>query len=306
MKIRVLQTFVFFLIALLSSCAKDKNIVFQDNVPIDPTGVPTIVVENYVNRMFIDLLGRAPTDAELSNYTNQLVDSELSEETRVSIISKLQSDTIEKFSNETYKQVYYFNFYNNVKAKCIEGAEDAVLRQIIGIRSGSIVRARLVGDSLRVYQDSAIIKRTANLLDAKDDYMNGEIDIRNYFEFALNNPVYDQVNMNSFNFVNASFDDLFGRFPTQYEFLQAYEVIEYNRAGFLFGGSATNKNEYCSLLTNSNEFSEGVIRWQFNTLVAREPNTAEIAELMVQFHSTKDVQWLQQEIIKTNEYANFK
>lgn len=293
-------------VTLLFSCAKDQNIVFENNKPIDPDGVPTIVVENYVNRMFIDLLGRAPTDVELGKYTQDLVGNDLKESTRLDIVKKLQSDTVDINTDGKYRDVYYYNFYNAIKAKCIEGAPDSELTRIIGIRSGSIRIARLLGDSIRVHQDSSVIRRTTKLLQAEEDYKDGNIDIRDYFEYALNNPVYDRVNMNSFNFVNASFDDLFGRFPTDYEFTQAYEIIEFNRAGFLFGGSATNKNEYCRLLTASNEFSEGVIRWQYNTLLAREPNTAEIAQLMNQFHTTKDVQWLQQEIIKTNEYANFK
>lgn len=291
---------------LLSSCAKDQNVVFENNQPIDPTGVPTIVVENYVNRMFIDLLGRAPTDVELDQYTQQLIANELNEPTRLAIIQKLQSDTLVMNADGTYRDVYYYNFHNNIKAKCIEGASDGELSRIIGIRSFSLRQARLLGDSIRVHRDSSVIRRTSKLLEAQSNYKNGNIDIRDYFEYALNNPVYDQINMNSFNFVNASFDDLFGRFPTGHEFTQAYEIIEFNRAGFLFGGSATNKNEYCRLLTASNEFSEGVIRWQYNNLLAREPNTTEIALLMNEFHSSKNVQWLQQQIIKTNEYANFK
>lgn len=290
----------------MGSCSKDQNVIFKENKPVDPTGVPTIVVENYVNRIFIDLLGRAPTDVELETYTTLLKDSNLKEETRVSIISKLQSDTIEQNNDGTYRDIYYYNFHNNIKAKCIEGASDGELAKVIGNVSFDLKIARLQGDSVRVYRDSAIIKRTERLIKAQGEYKEGSIDIRDYFMFALNNPVYDQINMNSFNFVNASFDDLFSRFPTDYEFFQAYEIIEYNRAGYLFGGSATNKNEYCRLLTNSNEFTEGVIRWQYTLMLSREPTTAELVDLMSTFHTSKDVQWVQQQLIKTNEYANFK
>ncbi len=298
----------FFIILLLQffSCAKDKNIVFPNNKPIDPSGEPTIVIDNYVNRLFIDLLGRAPTDVELDKFTNLLKANDLKEETRLEIIKTLQTDSIEMHNDGTYKDIYYFNFYNNIKAKCMEGASDAEISQDLGNLGFDIRIARLLGDSIRIYSDSARIKRLEKILLAKDDYRNSNIDIRDYFEYALNNDIYDKINMNSFNFINASFDDLFSRFPTKQEFFQAYEIIEYNRSGFLFTGSATNKNEYCRLLTNSYEFSEGVIRWQYVLLLAREPSTAEIATLMNQFHTTKDVQWVQQQILKTNEYANFK
>ena len=298
--------FMLCLALSLSNCAKDKDVVFKDNKPIDPEGVPTIIIENYVNRMFIDLLGRAPTDEEILRYTNRLKDNKLSETERLNIIKELQNDTSILNNDGYFRDVYYFNFHNSIKAICIEGASDGELTRLIGIYSFSLRQARLLGDSLRVHADSAKIRRTIALVEAQEQYKNGEIDIRDYFMFALNNPVYDEINMNSFNFVNASFDDLFARFPTEAEFFQAYEIIEYNRAGFLFGSSATNKNEYCRILTNSLEFSEGVIRWQYNLMLSREPSTNELALLMNKFHSTKDVKWVQQEILKTNEYANFR
>jgi len=307
MKKSYYKIFMPLILALVfSSCAKDQNVVFQDNTPVDPTGVPTIVVENYVNRMFIDLLGRAPTDVELSKFTNMLKDNDLAESTRLEIIKTIQFDSVEVHNDGTYRDIYYYNFHNSIKAKCIQGASDGELTKLIGNVSFSLRQARLLGDSIRVYRDSSNIKRIEKLVLAQEEYKKGSIDIRDYFMFALNNPVYDEVNMNSFNFVNASFDDLFSRFPTQYEFGQAYEIIEYNRAGFLFGNSATNKNEYCRILTNSNEFTEGVIRWQYLLMVSREPTTAELANFMQTFHTTKDVQWVQQEILKTDEYANFK
>ena len=306
MKNKITLLYVCIAAFALGSCSKDQNIVFKDNKPIDPTGIPTIVVENYVNRLFIDLLGRAPTDIELGRYTDLLKANDLNETTRVSIITKLQSDTLEQNNDGTYRDIYYYNFHNNIKAKCIEGASDGELTKLIGNISFSLRIARLQGDSVRVYQDSAKIKRTERLVKAQEEYKSGIVDIRDYFMFALNNPVYDEINMNSFNFVNASFDDLFSRFPTDYEFTQAYEIIEFNRAGYLLNGSATNKNQYCRLLTNSNEFTEGVIRWQYILMLSREPSTAELADFMTTFHTTKDVQWVQQQLLKTNEYANFK
>lgn len=299
--------FTLFSISLLFvSCAKDQNVVFRDNTPVDPTGVPTIVIENYINRLFIDLLGRAPTEVERLAFTDQLKANDLAESTRVEIIKKIQSDSIEQHNDGTYRDVYYYNFHNSIKAKCIEGASDGELTKLIGNLSFDLRLARLLGDSVRVFRDSFNIKRIEQLVLAQNEYKQGLIDIRDYFMFALNNPVYDKVNMNSFNFVNASFDDLFARFPTNYEFGQAYEIIEFNRAGFLFGNSATNKNEYCRILTNSNEFTEGVIRWQFVLMVSREPSTEELVEFMETFHTTKDVQWVQQQILKTDEYANFR
>ena len=53
------------------------------------------------------------------------------------------------------------------------------------------------------------------------------IEIDEVTQRMLYNAVYDEINMNSFNFINATFDDLFFRFPTQAEFDDAYEVVEF-------------------------------------------------------------------------------
>ena len=111
--------------------------------------------------------------------------------------------------------------------------------------------------------------------------------------------------MNRFNFVNASFDDLFYRFPTQQEFDAAFKIIQVNKVGALLGGFATSKAEYCQLLTESDEFYEGIIRWTYLTLMAREATSQEVSNHFEYFILNKDFKELQKNILKTDEYANF-
>ncbi len=59
----------------------------------------------------------------------------------------------------------------------------------------------------------------------------------------LNTSIYDEINMNSANFINASFDDLYYRFPTLAEFDQAFPIIENNEAGQLFGEVVLKKDD---------------------------------------------------------------
>ena len=187
----------------------------------------------------------------------------------------------------------------------VEGAESPDFTRYIGNANFSLKIARIEGDSIRVYRALEIIRRKQDVLDAKYEYRNQEITINEVFARMMDNGVYDNINMNTFNFVNASFDDLFYRFPTQNEFDIGFNIIEKNEVGPLFGGFAATKGEYCKLLTESDEFYEGLIRWTYLTLLNRDPTTSEVSVHFQNLQSTQDFRILQKEIIITDEYADF-
>ena len=55
-----------FIILVLFSCKKDDVLIGNNDAPYYG-GVPTVLVEFYVNRVFIDLIGREPFDEEMEN-----------------------------------------------------------------------------------------------------------------------------------------------------------------------------------------------------------------------------------------------
>jgi len=187
----------------------------------------------------------------------------------------------------------------------VEGAADAEFSRYVGLANTAIVRGRLVGDSVQVYRGMDQKRRNQGVIDSRVDYMDGEITLNEMFSRMLDNNVYDVINMNSFNFVNASYDDLFYRFPIQPEFDIAYGIIDRNEVGTLFGGFASNKREYCVLLTESAEFYEGLVVWAFLNLMGREPTTQEVHNFYADLAATKDFQALQLKIMVTDEYADF-
>ena len=111
--------------------------------------------------------------------------------------------------------------------------------------------------------------------------------------------------MNTFNFVNASFDNMFYRFPTEAEFDAGYDMIENNNPAIIFGESGQNKQDYIQILVKSREFYEGLEKWMYNSLMQREPSTQEIMNEMEDFFFDHDVQKVQRHLIRTDEYANF-
>lgn len=297
--------FVLFTQVMFVSCNKKEATVIPNNKPKSYQDVSTVKVENYINRIYIDLLGREPLDAESIRDLEILRKGSLSIKARQDIIMRLMVDSIYVPGDSSYKRAYYQRIYDLTKARLLEGASDEEISQPLGNAQFALISARLLGDSIGVFSAMSTIDRCKNVLLSRRAYQYGQINIGDMYAYMLDNPIYDVINMNSLNFVNASFDDLFFRFPTRDEFDIAYEIIENGKGGSLFGGYADNKFAYCQMLVKSREFSEGLIKWCYLTLVGREPNTQETINLIDDFHKTKNLQNVQLLIMSTDEYAQF-
>ena len=268
--------------------------------------IPTVVVENYVNRLFIDLIGREPLHTEMQKEVEKLKASSLSIAARETLILKLQTDTTHLLGDSSYRYAFYNRLYELGKARLLEGASDDYIHQQIGILQFKVLVDSVHGDSISFAASKGAIFKMRNVLSIQNQWRYKQIDINTVFARLLDNEVYDNINMNSFNFVRASFNDLFARFPTQSEFNAGFFMIESDQAGLLFGISGKNKGDYIHILTQSNEFYEGLIRWAYSTLLARDPSSAEVYQIMMSFRANKDMELLLRNIIKTDEYANFK
>ena len=302
----LVRIFCFFLlITIVYSCKKDGEIIPNNNAPYYD-GIPTVVVENYINRLFIDLIGREPLDVEMSAELATLKAAELSITARVNLINKLQTDATFLEGDSSYKYAYYLRFYELSKARLLEGAaDDQIQSEFINIISNSVFSDSLAGDSFGMEINKQKILLLNNVLDIPDDYRLDSIEIKDVYARLLNNAVYDEINMNTFNFLRASFNDLFFRFPTQSEFDKGYNMIEFDQSEILFGVSGQNKGDFISIVVNSEEFYEGMVKWLYQTLMAREPSTTEVVGHMSTFFTDHDVQKLQRNIMITDEYAHF-
>lgn len=303
MKKSTLLFCVFFL--LIFACKKESKVKIDKNIAPDPGTVSTIKIQHYVTKLFIDLLGRTPTEFERNFEVEQLKADALSFESRERLIRKLQRDTNYVAGDSSYFIAYTNRLYEVCKARFIEGAEDDVFHQQIGNHKFAIYIARLEGDSVAVFRNLDEIARNQRVLDSKALLRSGLMTFNEMVAAMLNNAAYDIINMNSFNFINASFDDLYGRFPTIQEYNTIFPVIEQNNAAVLFGFPIQNKTEYCRALTENNEFYEGMLRWTYATLLGREPNPTESYHHFMAYRNHKDFRELQLLLLRTNEYAQF-
>lgn len=289
---------------VLVSCKKDEAFIPNNNAPYYD-GIPTVKVENYVNRLFIDLIGREPLDTEMAVEVAKMRAASLDSASRIDLITRLQTDTAFVAGDSSYFIAYHQRLYELFKFRMIEGASIDIINQAIGIAEGKVLTDSLSGDSLNMQFAKQAITRLKKVVTIPFEYRTGAININEVYARLLYNDVYDEINMNSFNFVRASFNDLFGRFPTQAEFEAAYAMVESNTATTVLGQPGQNKADLVKILTRTTEFDEGLIRWAYRTYLARTASSPEVYNLMLDFNTNRDFAKVQLEIMKTDEYANF-
>lgn len=295
------------LIGLLLFCiaCKKETIVIPDNNAPYLDNVPTVKVENYVNRTFIDLLGREPLDTEMDTEVEALRTGELSDEARLALIVKLQTDTSFIEGDTSYSYAYHQRMYDLAKIRCLEGVADDEIRGQISIYEFGILQDSLLGNWDQIPKKQASVDRLNNVLNSKTELREGTIKINELYARMINNYFFDLINMNTFNFVNAAFDNLLWRYPTQAELLASFDMVEYNIPNTLFGEVGQNKEDFIRIIRDSREIHEGLIIWSYQQLLQRNPETWETVDLFNDFYQTKDLQTIQQAIMVTNEYANF-
>ena len=296
--------YIIFVAITITACKKDVVIIPNNNAPIY-SEIPTILLENYVNRLYIDLIGREPLDDEMSSDVEFLRNNDVTLESRDSLIYKLQFDTNFVPGDSSYKQAYFHRLYEMVKVRLIEGVSNGHIQTVMNTRYNRYVNDSLGGNMISAHENLIKYYRFRDIINSESDLYYNLIDIKEMHRRMINNPIYDNINMNTFNFVNAAFDNLLFRFPTQYEFNNSYAMIEDEQPYTVLGSSGTNKEDFINIICNTREFYEGIIHWTYLTLIARVPTTTETDFLMNDFYISCDFHKLQRYVMKTDEYAHF-
>jgi hypothetical protein len=280
-------------------------VIRNNNKPPKYSEVSTIMVENYVNRLFIDVLGREATDIERNQFVLALRKGKLNFNTRDSIVKTLQFDTIYRVGDSSYRKAYTTRIYNICKSRFLEGAADMDISQRSSNLGFAIYVSQLDGDSIAMFSAINQKKYYDRVLKSNYWFSRKSISYNQVCEYMLNNGIYDLINMGSFNFVNATFDDVFGRKPNIEEFNRSFQIIEKNNPQFIFNRVISNKNEFCEGITSASGFYEAEIRWWYFQLIRREINSTLLYPVLAQYLKDKSIENMQRTILISDEYAQF-
>lgn len=297
--------YFFLYVIVFQSCAKEELIVRADNNAPKYTGVPTLIVENYVNRLFIDLLGREATIKERSEFVFRLKCGKLQLSTRDSLVKMLQMDTTYHLGDSSYRKAYSTRIYNISKARFLEGAADMDIAQQSGNLSFAIKVFQLNGDSINMFAAIDQKKYYDRILKSNYWFSQNRMTYNQICEYMLNNGIYDMINMGSFNFVNACFDDILNRNPSQDEFNRSFQIIEKNIPQDIFNRVVSNKNEFCEALTQYFGFYESEIRWWYFQFLRKEITSANLYPILKDYLTDKSIENAQRKMLITDEYAQF-
>jgi hypothetical protein len=144
-----------------------------------------------------------------------------------------------------------------------------------------------------------------DILKSENQYRNGVLSVVELHRRMIYNSIYDDINMNTFNYINAVFDNLLFRYPTIYEFDECMLMIDDNSTQLLMGSSGNCKLDVATIICNSDEFYEGLVNWTYISFLGREADAQERDELMNDLIINSDYQKIQRIILSSDEYAHF-
>ena len=300
-----LLPFIMLALSIFPGCQEDEIVVVPDNQPPQGQYVSTVQIENYIQRCFIDLLGREALDEEMDFYFNLLKTNELSSESRDAMLLDLQQDTSYRQGDSSYRHAYSQRIYSLGKGRMLESVENDYIYQEMGQLQNDLSGAINNGDSSLAAFFRERIQDAQAVLDIPKDYRLGLLTMDSMHVRLMDNLVYDQINMGTFNFVISAFDNLLYRYPTDAEYEAGYTMVEDNVSTILMGQSGTNRGDFIRIMTEGQAFYQGMIMWTFKTLLLRDPTPNELSFYIASYFIDKDFEKLQRAIMSTDEYANF-
>ncbi len=308
MKAHHLFLCIVLVITTLFACKKDSELIEGNNIP-GYTEVPTVAIENYVNRLFIDLVGREPSDSEMVVYIDYLRSNDLNLTSRDSLISFIQNDTTNRPLGR-YSDAYCVWLYEKVKNRFfIEYGKDEDFQGFIN----KIVSDAGASDTTDTVNLNGIAKieilKLQRVLRSKDLFCDGSIGINDMMGYMINCANYDEINMQNVNYVRACFNDLLYRIIYSDLNNRYAQSLNTNSLDYLFGQPFRTKDEWAYIMTHSWEFYDGLATWLYLTYLQREPTSDESFQVIETLNGNakkKSFQAMQRKLMVTDEYAQFK
>lgn len=284
------KTPILFLlmVVLATGCKKDEIIIEDNTAPPDST-VSTLILENYVAKCYISLLGRDPSEVEEQSAVNLLRNANMSVASRKEMIDVILTD------NEYRDKILEYN-----SVKLLNAAFDTSEIQI----QLFIYNSLLDDPQYAPFYDliNEIIDNLETLAATPDDFRNGTIGMQEMHRRLVTNDIYDQINMGSFNFVLSLFNNFLFRDPTQEEHDAGITMVD-GFVAVLFYETGNSKEECIDIFLSSDDYFEGQVRELYLRYLFREPTSEEQSYHAIRYRDSDNYERLQKDILSTDEFA---
>ena len=273
-----------------------ENQIIDGNTPPPFSAVNTLQIQNYVNKSYIDLLGREPNETELETQSNLLKNNGLGDSGRETLLNNLINT-----------DEYYTRFFDIYRRSYLNGVLESQIEEVLFTLEFFYDQYVNSPDpALQLVAQLILVEigKMEDLQNATDDYQFGTININGFMARMINNEVYNEINMGSENFVIAAFNNLLKRNPTAAELERGITMVD-GQAAQLLLQDGTNKEDFVNIVTSNLEFYEGLTFDIYNTLLARDPSSVEMNESTLNLSANSDFQAIQKIVMKSEEYAGF-
>ncbi len=296
-----------FLALIFNSCKKEtivakneKNIVeyVADTIIISGNNIPPdtmpsdLQVENFINRVYISLLGRKPNNIELIQIENIVSETKFSSSDRKLLIEFALLNTVE----------FHHKIYEENSKKLLQNIDtNSINDQVFALQ------LILLNSSLEYLWDYAQyeLDRLQTLKHEYSNFIGGLSNVIEVQKSMVNNYFYDQINMGTENFVTSTFLHFLNRYPTQSELYESKQMVD-GFSGILFFELGTTKNDYISIFFNSESYFEGQIRELFQKYLLRQPNLLETETYTQQYKTEKNLKNILIKILSMPEFAGYE
>ncbi len=283
------KLFFFFLIAsLISSCTKTEDVYITGNVPPPDHTIDSSVMNIYVNKAYINLLGREPVGSEKPDGVAILRQNNFSDDNRKQFIATLFG-----------KPEYVRNLYNVANNEYLRNTDSLEIEQQLFVFYNALSMPQYAAFFPMINFEVA---RLDTLKKALSNMYAGTMDYRGLLSRMTNNYFYDQINMGSENFVISTYQNFLFRYPSGSELAAGKIMVDGNTStAFLKVGKS--KYDYISIFFYTDDYYEGQVRFIFKKYLFREPTSGEIYFYANIYKTSNDYQELQKAIFSTSEYA---
>lgn len=286
----------------LYSCTEKENVYVNETVIIDGNTPPpysevtSVQINSYVNKLYIDLLGKEPNQSALEVHVAFLKENSLSEGSRTVVIDELMN------SDE-----YYDRFFEIYRRAYLDGVIDEDIQVELFLYNNAYDTYSQMSDPYSQALAAAIlieIEKLEKLLASASDYSNGLIEIDEFILRIAYNRIYDEINMGSENMALSCFENFLKRLPTVAELESSVEIIDGQSAQLLLQ-DGNDKLEFVQIITSTPEFFEGLTTDLYQRLLVRDPDSQEMTSMTAFLTQTKDYLQAHRDILITDEYAGF-
>ena len=273
---------------LIVSCSRTEEVVIEGNQAPPDNTIENVILENYINKLYISLLGRKVNELEYSSAYNLLEDADMSIESREQLIDLIHANP-----------QFHVNEYELARADLLNGVDtNSINSQIDAINA--FLTTLTDSAEIQIYENAR--DDLLRLTTVPSDLDNEIISMSDMHRFCVDNFAYDEINMGTENFIVSIYQNFFYRYPTEEELVEASKSVD-GFQGIVFYQILESKQEFIDAFVETEEYFEGQVRSLYLRYLFREPTAEEMTGLAYRYQNGETYKNVQKSILIIDEYV---